>query len=558
MTVNVCAHDGSPLVTDIYLKDNARRPVLVLRGCEARCGIAARVLQTIWPPNATYDLVVQDIRGSPFCHERAFIGDLLYKFDQDDSHALLEYIDQQTWSQGADGRIAMNVWSNGGVVNYLAAVGAGASLRGIQTHYATGDLLNYGLFNGGVLHNEIPFPYNLRVKPSWAEYVGWPIWDKYLITDSDAGRANVAGLHVGGWFDVSGQGMLDTFSRLQASGQSQGRQKLIIGPWTHGGEAFPGKLTIGTTTYTFPNSTRADANFSAYDLAWQQCVFGLLGPTSCNTWNATNPLPAVKVYLMTPDRTPGGVWTTYSTWPPPAQEENFYFTVTNGMGGLSSTLQQSSGGLAFTSNPLDPCPTLGGTNNFASCSETGGTCGPYDQSPIERTRSDLVVFTSNENPLQGAPIVGRMYADVWIETKLPDFDVFVRMTDVYPDGTSMLMAQGIQRARYRNGVCPQVPFPQNTATKVRVDLGSTALKLSTGHKLRVIVSASAGPNHAGGAPLYSVNPQNEDEYTGAHPNVTGSIKVLAGTGQASVLVLPVPTPGPTPPDRRPNTTPCPH
>ena len=66
MTVNVCAHDGSPLVTDIYLKDNARRPVLVLRGCEARCGITAQVLQTIWPPNATYDLVVQDIRGSPF------------------------------------------------------------------------------------------------------------------------------------------------------------------------------------------------------------------------------------------------------------------------------------------------------------------------------------------------------------------------------------------------------------------------------------------------------------------------------------------------------------
>ena len=46
------------------------------------------------------------------------------QFDQDDSHALLEYIDQQTWSQGANGRIAMNVWSNGGVVNYLAAVGA--------------------------------------------------------------------------------------------------------------------------------------------------------------------------------------------------------------------------------------------------------------------------------------------------------------------------------------------------------------------------------------------------------------------------------------------------
>jgi predicted acyl esterase len=153
--------------------------------------------------------------------------------------------------------------------------------------------------------------------------------------------------------------------------------------------------------------------------------------------------------------------------------------------------------------------------------------------------------------------VGRIYADVWIATDLPDVDVFVRMTDVYPNnGPSMLMAQGIQRARYRNGTCPQL-LVINRPTKVRVDLQSTALVLKPGHKLRVIVSASAGPNHAGGHPLYSVNPQNEDEYTGAHPNVTGSIKVLAGTGHPSALVIPVPTGQTPPPDLRPNTTPCP-
>jgi hypothetical protein len=203
----------------------------------------------------------------------------------------------------------------------------------------------------------------------------------------------------------------------------------------------------------------------------------------------------------------------------------------------------------------------------------GGTCGPYDQSPIEndRTRSDFVVFTSGVNPLgNGGTIVGRMYADVWIKTTtLPDVDVFVRMTDVYPpdpthpNGRSMLMAQGIQRAAYRNGsACRQSPI-QNQATKVRVDLGSTALALGTGHKLRVIVSASAGGSRGSSLdPLYSVNPQNGNEYIGAPPNSTptsGLINVLAGTGQASVLVVPVPTPGPTPPDRRPpKPTPCPN
>ena len=418
MTVNVCAHDGSPLVTDIYLKDNAQRPVLVLRGCEARCGITAQVLQTIWPPNATYSLVVQDIRGSPFCHERAFIGDLLYKFDQDDSHALLEYIDQQTWSQGADGRIAMNVWSNGGVVNYLAAVGAGASLRGIQTHYATGDLLNYGLFNGGVLHNEIPFPYDLPVKPSWAEYVGWPIWDKYLITDNDAALAKVAGLHVGGWFDVSGQGILDSFSRLQIAGGTGARlnQKVVIGPWTHGGEGSP---PVGQIQ--FPSPAPSNPSLSDYDAKWKKGVLE-------NNWTEWNALPAVKVYLMNAPQ--GTEWTTYTTWPPPAVEVPFYFTLTRA---LSRTPQRVNGQLPFTSDPSHPCPTLGGTNNLTSCAEPSPVpCGPWDQRPIE-ARSDVVVFTSGPDPLgNGGPIVGRIYADVWIATDLPDVDVFVRMTDVYP------------------------------------------------------------------------------------------------------------------------------
>jgi putative CocE/NonD family hydrolase len=255
---------------------------------------------------------------------------------------------------------------------------------------------------------------------------------------------------------------------------------------------------------------------------------------------------------MIPGPSPSGVWTTYDTWPPPAQEKTFYFTVGHG---LSTTLPASATPPPFTSDPKNPCPTLGGTNNVLSC-VTGGTCGPWDQRgpPNIEARSDVVVFTSGQDPLSnGGPIVGRMYADVWIQTTtLPDVDVFVRMTDVYPDGRSMLMAQGIQRARYRDGgACPHLPLDLTQPTRVRVDLGSTALVLGTGHKLRVIVSATADP-------LYSVNPQNGDEYA-AHPYVSGPITVLVGTGHASALVVPQATPGSTPPDHRPpKPTPCPN
>jgi predicted acyl esterase len=804
------------LSTDFYFEDlSTPHPVLLLRGCEAAStDFCSSPQPSLWPGDGTYHLVIQDIRGSSGCHNvvTPFFGDLLYKFDQDDGHATLAGIEGSGWSQLPGGsRIAMEGTSNGGVVSYLAAPHASPSLRGIQPHFATGDLLNYGLFNGGVQHKEIPYPVDLQWRLwrvadfdhdtipdyvlynpgtsetavwylmnvnsnppslgvrtvvsgptitgwqlqavddfdhdsnpdyvlydpithataiwylrndltvreerggpiinfgtawqlvtvgdfdgdgnldyvlyntsnratavwylnnntfrdgrggptitagwylvgvddfdhdgtpdyvlynptsrqtavwylinsnpitvritaygptitagwlpdavddfdhdgipdyvlyapsgqatavwylrsdltvrtgafgptqsseqiSWKDYVGLGIWDKYLITDNDAGFTNVAGLHVGGWFDVFGQGILDTFSRLQkAVGPSKDRQKVVIGPWGHG------VAVIGDGYLPFPSPTPSNPSLSDYDTKWKKGVFQ-------DDWTEWNALPAVKVYLMNAPL--GTEWRSYTTWPPPAQEKTFYFTTTTSPASLSSLPQATPGQLTFTSNPSDPCPTLGGTNNLTSCGETGGTCGPYDQRPIEndRTRRDFVVFTSGANPLlNGGPIVGRMYADVWIKTTaLPDVDVFVRMTDVFPDGHSMLMAQGIQRARYRNGgACPVLPLDLTQPTKVRVDLGSTALQLGTGHKLRVIVSASAGGSRGSSLdPLYSVNPQNGNEYIGAPPNSTptsGPINVLAGTGQASVLVIPVPTPGPTPPDRRPpKPTPCPN
>jgi predicted acyl esterase len=546
------------LWTDFYFRDlSTPRPVLVFRGCNAASGDGD--FCPFWTPSPTpYHLVTQDIRGD--CLAGAFSGDLLFKYDQDDGHALLDGINTQGW--GMSGHIAMEGWSNGGIVSYLAAVGAGPWLRGIQPHFATGDLLNYGLFNGGVLHNEVPYPVDLPQAPnqiSWKDYVGLGIWDKYLIIDSDAGRASVAGFHVGGWFDLFGQGILDTFSRLQKAGAivpfpgARNHQKVVIGPWIHGGNGG----TVGQLT--FPHATLGDAMGSAYDAAWKQCVF----QDNCTAWNDTNTLPAVKVYLMSPGPSPSGVWTTYTTWPPPAVEVPFYFTSGHGL----SLNHQTSGQLAFTSDPSDPCPTYGGTNNLASCTELRGTCGPYDQTQIEArqgTPGDVVVLTSSVNPLtNGGPIVGRMYADVWIKTDLPDVDVFVRMTDVYPDGRSMLMAQGIQRARYRNGGACPAPLDLHLPTKVRVDLGSTALLLGTGHKLRVIVSASAGHSlNSYLDPLYSVNPQNGDEYIGAHPKIKGSINVLVGGDRVggyyeSALVVPQAGSG-TPPDHRPpKPTPCP-
>ena len=244
-------------------------------------------------------------------------------------------------------------------------------------------------------------------------------WHKYLITDSDAASTHVAGFHRSGWFDIFSQGALDSFSRLKtAAGADQRRQqKVVIGPWIHGASGSetppPGRLP-------FPNAT--DPRAQEYNTKWQKGVFN-------DDWSDWNNLPAVRVYVMGAPL--GDEWKTYATWPPsPAWEYPLYFAADHT---LSSNIIPSAGSVEFTSNPSDPCPTLGGTNNLLSCVPPpvgrGGTCGSYDQSAIETTRTDLVMFTSGTS---GAGIVGRIHADVWIQTDLPDVDVFVRMTDVYP------------------------------------------------------------------------------------------------------------------------------
>jgi predicted acyl esterase len=523
-TVMVPAPDGTLLATDIYRKDDLPRPVQVIRGGGARTG--SKALGESAESAGIYDLVVQDLRGGVDPQGTDFI----FSQDGGDGRSLLAFIEKQAWSSG---HVSMFGVSNSGIVDYLAARGAVPSLRGISPSYATGDLLHYGLFNGGVLHletaNDVAFG-----GVSWEAHASLSMWEDYLIDDAQAAAVDAIGLHRGGWFDVFGQGTLDSFSRIMEAGgpNAKGRQKVVIGPWTHGGGA---SATVGQLT--FRSSTVADSPLPALSQAWQKGAF-------TGDWTSWDALGKVSVYVMgdaSNPAAPGNAWQTYDEWPPPATELPLYFASDRSLAGTPG----GSASLQFTSDPSNPCPTLGGTNNLLSCLPDAGTCGPYDQRTIE-TRKDVLVFTSEPLPSAGT-MVGRIHADVWISTDLPDVDVFVRLTDVYPDGRSMLMAQGIQRARYRNGTCPELLVAGQPAL-VPVDLSSTALALNTGHRLRVIVSASASP-------LYAINPQNGDDYVGAKPSRSGTINVLVGGTTASAIVVPVAGSG-TPPDRRPSTQAC--
>ena len=159
------------------------------------------------------------------------------------------------------------------------------------------------------------------------------------------------------------------------------------------------------------------------------------------------------------------------------------------------------GETVLVSDPLDPVPTLGGAN-LHPCREVDGRpmgAGSHDQRPIE-ARSDVLVYTSEvlEEPLT---VMGPVRARILLRPDTPDLDLAVRLTDVYPDGRSMLVVDGIQRARMRCGADRECFLTPGEPVELEVDLWSTAIVFNAGHRIRVDVS---GSNH----PRFEVNPND--------------------------------------------------
>ena len=66
------------------------------------------------------------------------------------------------------------------------------------------------------------------------------------------------------------------------------------------------------------------------------------------------------------------------------------------------------------------------------------------------------------------PVIDKMKANVFIASSAVDTDLSVRLCDVYPDGKSYLIAEGILRLRYRHSLEKTEPFAPGKIEKVTV------------------------------------------------------------------------------------------
>jgi hypothetical protein len=225
---------------------------------------------------------------------------------------------------------------------------------------------------------------------------------------------------------------------------------------------------------------------------------------------------------------PGNEWIDLDTWPPLVQSKHFYMSAAGGLAGRPP----ERGELTLVSDPSDPVPTLGGANLHPNLEVDGREMGdgPQDQRSIE-ARSDVLTFSTG--PLvQPVTVVGPVRAKVWLVPDTPDLDLAVRLTDVYPDGRSMLVLDGIQRARMRCGDDTECLLTPGVPVELTVELWSTALVFNAGHRIRISVSGSNWPR-------FEVNPNDGGDLNLDIPGDVAHPRLLFGSDHPSRLELPV-------------------
>jgi putative CocE/NonD family hydrolase len=132
-------------------------------------------------------------------------------------------------------------------------------------------------------------------------------------------------------------------------------------------------------------------------------------------------------------------------------------------------------------------------------------------------------------------VTGPIRAKIYASADVPDFDLWVRVLDVLPDGTAYnLMSPGLDvlRASYRQG--SRKPELLRTGQIVRLDLDRllTSNVFKAGHRIRVQVSGAFFPH-------FSRNLQTGKSESISAEMRTGHIRIYNDAAHASSIILPV-------------------
>jgi putative CocE/NonD family hydrolase len=121
-----------------------------------------------------------------------------------------------------------------------------------------------------------------------------------------------------------------------------------------------------------------------------------------------------------------------------------------------------------------------------------------------------------------------------VSATVPDFDLWVQIYDVAPDGSAWNLSTpgtALQRASYRDGGPKRKLVKPGETVRFRMDRLVTANQFLPGHRLRVVITPQFYP-------LFSVNPQTGTQEFESDSVRAGEIRIQHSAGRVSRIVLP--------------------
>jgi putative CocE/NonD family hydrolase len=284
----------------------------------------------------------------------------------------------------------------------------------------------------------------------------------------DYSRIDAAVMTVGGWYDPYRDTVLRLVQNLSALGKDV---KGLLGPWAH---QYPDRdLRPG------PHIDFLGETLRWWDHWLKDEDTGVMDEPLLRTW-ITDPIPPSSVYEQMPGR-----WIAEQSWPSPSVTPTSVPLADAQVSPLAATLAESHGAghVAFVRSPQDTGQNAGRYFPYGNAADL-----PVDQ------RAEDGRSVSFDLPLtQDVEILGNARARLRVNSPTERGQVYVRLCDVAPDGSSTLITRGNLNLSAREGRDRMAPMPAGEWVDVEVPMTGIGYHFPAGHVLRVAVSTAYWP-----------------------------------------------------------------
>ncbi len=507
--VSIMMRDGKHLAADIYTIDTlTSKPTILIQTPYNKNWYHLIIgLQESQVPfdSINYNYLVADWRGFYSSGSADSIG-----YDRGlDGYDLVEWIAAQGWSNGKVGTWGASAL---GIIQFMTAKHQPPHLTCCVPIIADAKTAYTDYYYGGnylkeltVMRDSLGFTPENIILEHYKYDIFWTLAE--LLTNYPD-SIGVPMLLVTGWYDHNDDAPLNMFYALRESSEPSVRDKhkFMVGPWTHSGV---GRLEQGELTY--PNGVDSLRGIS----------FRIFDHYLLELNNGYETEPVIRYYMLGENE-----WRTTDDWYTVSDHTDTLYFLENGIlsndpPGTTNTPD------SFYYDPINPCPSIGG-NRFNPFNSSV-IVGPRDQRDSVESRSDVLLYST---PILSEPltITGNSQVKLSVSSNCEDTDFSVRLTDVYPDGLSMLICGGIRRMRFRNSLSTEELMVPGNIYEATIELKNIAYTFLPGHQLRIIISSSDYP-------IFHANLNNGDSLYVPGDTAIALNKVYHSPDTPSMLIL---------------------